>query len=176
MTNTFIRKNNRLYGFDYNANAHYFITTCVDKKIPCLSKINGEKTLLTTQGKIIETYLNTLKTKYPHIQLGEYSIMPNHIHLILFRSTAVSKIGIIQYISALKTLTSRDIRLSGLTEFKWQKSYYDRVIRSDMEYYNIANYIQNNPSRWAEDIENPVSSFKKTESEYYRAIFEILNP
>ena len=31
----------------------------------------------------------------------------------------------------------------------WQRGYYEHVIRSEAELYEIRQYIQQNPSRWA---------------------------
>jgi Transposase and inactivated derivatives len=36
----------------------------------------------------------------------------------------------------------------------WQRSYYDHVIRDENDYLNRWNYIDGNPSRWAEDEYN----------------------
>ena len=33
----------------------------------------------------------------------------------------------------------------------WQRSFYDHVIRNEKDYKEIAEYIQANPARWAED-------------------------
>ena len=33
----------------------------------------------------------------------------------------------------------------------WQRSYYDHVVRSEQDYRNIWNYIENNPAKWSED-------------------------
>ena len=33
----------------------------------------------------------------------------------------------------------------------WQRNYYERIIRNQLAYNNIANYINNNPVRWDED-------------------------
>ena len=32
----------------------------------------------------------------------------------------------------------------------WQKSFNDRIIRNEKEYYKIVEYIENNPSKWIE--------------------------
>ena len=32
--------------------------------------------------------------------------------------------------------------------FKWQKSFYDRIIRNEKELYNIRKYINQNPLKW----------------------------
>ena len=36
----------------------------------------------------------------------------------------------------------------------WQKSFHDRIIRDEQEYYKIAEYIKNNPTKWETDCFN----------------------
>ncbi len=38
----------------------------------------------------------------------------------------------------------------------WQRNYYERVIRNETELNAIRKYIQNNPSQWGLDQENPI--------------------
>lgn len=38
--------------------------------------------------------------------------------------------------------------------FKWQRSFYDRIIRNEKELHNIRKYIKENPLRW--DIEKDI--------------------
>jgi REP element-mobilizing transposase RayT len=52
---------------------------------------------------------------------------------------------------AYKTTTSKLIHLAGLTEFRWQRSFHDRIIRNRREYWNIYRYIKNNPVNWGND-------------------------
>lgn len=33
----------------------------------------------------------------------------------------------------------------------WQPRFHDRIIRDEMELYNVRNYIQNNPRNWLKD-------------------------
>ena len=39
----------------------------------------------------------------------------------------------------------------------WQRNYFDRVIRNDVELNAIREYIVNNPLRWDLDKENPAN-------------------
>jgi putative transposase len=39
--------------------------------------------------------------------------------------------------------------------FKWQPSFYDRVIRDEEELNNIRQYIDYNPDKWQWDRNNP---------------------
>jgi putative transposase len=39
-----------------------------------------------------------------------------------------------------------------LLDFKiWQRNYYEHIIRNELAYQNISNYIINNPAKWTED-------------------------
>lgn len=44
---------------------------------------------------------------------------------------------------------------NGFTNFKWQRNYYDHIIRNDLELNSIRQYIINNPLKWHLDKENP---------------------
>ncbi|MEG9475667.1 hypothetical protein V6W75_09580 [Mannheimia sp. HC-2023] len=33
----------------------------------------------------------------------------------------------------------------------WQRNYYEHIIRNEIAYFQITEYIQNNPSKWEED-------------------------
>ena len=37
----------------------------------------------------------------------------------------------------------------------WQRNYYEHVVRDEAELQRVREYIVNNPTRWAEDEENP---------------------
>ena len=37
----------------------------------------------------------------------------------------------------------------------WQRNYYEHVIRNEVDYGQIAEYITNNPRRWEEDALHP---------------------
>lgn len=40
-------------------------------------------------------------------------------------------------------------------EAVWQRNYYEHIIRDENDLVRIREYIVANPSRWAEDRENP---------------------
>ena len=44
-----------------------------------------------------------------------------------------------------------DIRKFNRTNHFFQPNYHDHIIRDDFEYYNIQNYIKNNPCNWGKD-------------------------
>lgn len=52
-----------------------------------------------------------------------------------------------------KSTTTKQINLmrKTFTHSVWQRNYYERIIDSEREYFNIANYIHDNPMNWAND-------------------------
>ena len=60
-----------------------------------------------------------------------------------------------ELVGALKTTSSKYIHRAELTAFQWQRSFYERIIRSEQELDRIREYIQTNPLRWQLDVENP---------------------
>lgn len=47
-------------------------------------------------------------------------------------------------------------KLAHLTNpsFKWKERYHDHIIRDEVEFYRIEEYIVNNPENWANDCLN----------------------
>ncbi len=70
--------------------------------------------------------------------------------------------AISQMVQWFKTMTTntyiRGVKEFGWTPFMgklWQRNYYEHIIRNSDDHGRIINYIYSNPSRWAEDAENP---------------------
>ena len=92
------RKENRLKNYDYNSCGAYFVTICTKGRIPLLwseGKYDfvGEDTILPPDnvplsacGKIVDDAIKSISKHYAHVQVLQYVIMPNHIHLILLIS------------------------------------------------------------------------------------------
>lgn len=53
-------------------------------------------------------------------------------------------------IGAYKTMTTKQINQLRGTEGEriWQRDYYDRIIRTNKELWNVRRYIHNNPYKW----------------------------
>ncbi|RXQ88835.1 transposase [Ancylomarina salipaludis] len=77
------RKHIRLRNFDYSSQAWYFITICTKNRKHTLGKIEDGKMHLSAIGEQAYLYWNKIPQHFPHIELGEFIIMPNHIHGII---------------------------------------------------------------------------------------------
>lgn len=171
------RKRNRMLGYNYSRNNLYFVTICVkDRKNYFGNVINsvgigrdlsehhlseqntrGSSMELNDYGTIAQNQWNWLASQYEYVVLHTFIIMPNHVHAILeIDSNLVAnqemKIkSVSELIGAYKTTSSKQIHLAGLSNFAWQRSFHDHIIRNDSSYERISNYIATNPERWKID-------------------------
>ncbi len=77
------RQSIRLSGWDYRKNAAYFITICTKNRKHYFGNVKNSKMIYTPVGAIADVLWYEIKNRNKNILLGEYVIMPNHIHGIL---------------------------------------------------------------------------------------------
>ena len=77
------RKSTRLKGCDYSQAGAYFITICVKNKKCALGKIGDGIVHFSQEGKFVSDAWNDLSRHYPHTNLDEFVVMPNHVHGII---------------------------------------------------------------------------------------------
>ena len=151
------RKPNRLAGYDYHTPNAYFITVCTKDKKCFLWNTAGfgivkpENLSLSVYGTIVRQCITAIPEHYPAVSIDHFTIMPNHIHLLLRIDTAhngqpMDTPTVSTVINQTKGAASKQAGFS-----MWQKGFYDHVIRSEQDYMDIWNYIEGNPYRWAED-------------------------
>jgi len=168
------RKLNRLKNFDYSSLGYYFVTICTKNRQEYFGNIIDDKMVLSKYGNIVQKYIFELPKRYKNIELDEFIIMPNHIHLIIIIKYTPIPVGTIHELSLrninnqlqrrnmllckiigfLKMNSSKQIHQMGLNLFQWQRSYYDEIIRNEYSLYFISQYIRENPINWNEDKNN----------------------
>ena len=157
-------KQYRLPGFDYSSNAAYFITIVTKNREHFFGEIKEGEMFLSEIGKYIEDNFKIIESTISHIQIEEYAIMPNHLHLIVTIITESNsnfefKKGIQPLLP--KSISSFINHLKGnikfwcisnnLSQFAWQPRFHDRIIRNEKEYTAISKYIENNVANWQHD-------------------------
>jgi len=170
------RKRNRLKGYDYSQDNLYFITICVKDRICCFGKIIEEvdfvetsndlsvceaalqyKIQLNEYGIIVKERLMWLETQYPYVILDNFVVMPNHVHAVIeidslkISDKEVKIKSLSSLVGAFKTTSSKLIHEIGFFDFSWQRSFHDHIIRTQLSYQNISNYIDLNPQKWQQD-------------------------
>ena len=157
------RKHPRLKKYDYSSTGAYFITLCTQNRRCLLSRIVGRGLApaeandieYTVWGKIAEKQLLSLEDRYPSLSIDQYTIMPNHIHIILIldkkTAGASPRPTVMDIVCAYKSLTTIECKKNGLNEKLFQTSFYEHVIRDRRDYEEIVKYIYENPLKWYYD-------------------------
>jgi len=86
-----------------------------------------------------------------------------------YKRTKMYLSKIIQAYKAEVTRRVKRISKDKIIGSVWQKSFYDRIIRTEKEFFNIQVYIHENQVRWQTDIENKLN--KNPDKKYYENIF-----
>ena len=73
----------RLKGYDYSSEGAYFITICVKDRECLFGEIINEKMNLSEIGKIAHNNLLGISQNVENIEIDEFVIMPNHVHVII---------------------------------------------------------------------------------------------
>ncbi|WP_298307621.1 transposase [Flavobacterium sp.] len=73
----------RLQTWDYSNNGAYFITICTQNREHFFGNIQNGIMQLSEIGKLAEQYWFEIPNHFPFIELGNFVIMPNHVHGIL---------------------------------------------------------------------------------------------
>ncbi len=141
------RKQIRLPYYDYTKEGMYFITICTKNRLKLFGNMkNNQKLELTREGSIAKQYLEKIEMIFKNVLIDEYIIMPNHIHMLLIINNK-KDITISRIIKQYKMYVSKQIKYS-----IWQKSFYEHIVRNELEYQRIKTYIQNNVINWKQDI------------------------
>lgn len=176
------RKRLRLKNYDYSKPGAYFITICVKNRKCVFGEIRNGKMFLNEWGKIVHQQWEWLHHQYDYLIMDEFVVMPNHFHAILIIADNIAGNGrdrslqnvycnqspqqpqkikpVPELIGAFKTTSSKLIHQSGLPNFKWQKSYYEHIIRNEHSMQRIRKYIIENPQKWESDLDYIFSSDK----------------
>lgn len=105
-------------------------------------------------GAIAHRCWADIPNHYPNVRLGEFVVMPNHIHGILmldgddrYRTNPSATSHIVRTYKSIVTKRS----ISVVPTFRWMRNYHDIIIRNDRAFRIITDYIRNNPKNWMRD-------------------------
>lgn len=73
----------RLQTWDYSNNGAYFITICTQNREHFFGNIQNGIMQLSEIGKLAEQYWVEIPNHFSFIELGNFVVMPNHVHGIL---------------------------------------------------------------------------------------------
>jgi REP element-mobilizing transposase RayT len=197
--------------WNYSNNGAYFITICTKNRRHFFGECSKGKMTLSTMGAIVQGFWFEIPKHFPFVQLGEFVVMPNHIHGVLILNKTnhvpvetlhcndstsdmvwpqeavwptelVEPLSIVvdpfqydlptqppprnEYFSKIspppgsapvivrsyKSVCTYHInKIFPDKNFGWQTRFWDNIIRDDMSFNRISNYIINNPRNWDKD-------------------------
>lgn len=79
----FTRKTPRAWWYDYSSWWCYFITFCTSHRQHYLSDIVDDQVVLTPAGQIVNSCIRQIHDHFSHVDIHDYVVMPNHVHLLL---------------------------------------------------------------------------------------------
>jgi len=187
MNNKFQNKyrisSSRLKSWDYGKNGAYFITICTGNREHFFGEIASENDENEMQfneiGKLAHEFWAEIPKHFPFVELGNYQIMPNHIHGILIidknnvvedvveasqcnvstengiKKEQMAKISpkrgtISVIIRSYKSVVTKNAHYIH-ADFEWQERFHDHIIRDSESFEKIQNYIENNVANWKDD-------------------------
>ena len=150
MAEFYSRKPTRIPNFDYSGDHYYFVTICTHE----MSCFFGNPGKLNIFGKIAENDLQNMEHHFEHLELVKYVVMPNHIHVIIrigCDQSAGKRPNLSTVVGLYKSGVTRKIREIQPDLTVWQRSFHDHIIRNDVQFQKIWEYIENNPLQWELD-------------------------
>ena len=73
----------RLQSWDYGTNGMYFVTICTKDQYHFFGEVVAKKMNLSGVGILADVLWYEIKNHAQHVTLGDFVIMPNHVHGIL---------------------------------------------------------------------------------------------
>lgn len=150
------RRSPRLKGWDYGCVADYFITAVTRGRLALFGSI-GEDGILTRSdvGEIAEHEWWRSVSLCRGAESPAFVVMPDHVHgIVSLNSESDDQVGdrrLTAFVGSYKAAVSRHAGRP-----VWQRSFFDRIIRSEAEFHALIEYIESDPGLWAERHENPV--------------------
>jgi REP element-mobilizing transposase RayT len=174
------RRSIRLKGYDYSSVGAYFITICAYQRACLFGEIVDGMMQLNEFGQIVaDEWLKSSEIRR-EIALGEWVVMPNHIHGIVFiqpveshnpvgaNDNGVGANGrsplqlmkprsISSFIAGFKSATTKHINIiRNMPRVPvWQRNYHKHIIRNQALLEKIRQYVQTNLLSWNADQLHP---------------------
>jgi len=127
------RKQIRLPLNVYERERVYYLTVCTHQRRPWFSGSNG---LAQSFAKHLVALAREREAK-----LFAWCIMPDHGHLLVQDSDLIALVRL------LKGKIAHEARPSTEGSRLWQRSFFDRALRSEQSVLDVARYVWTNPVR-----------------------------
>jgi len=141
-----------------------------------LGEIVDGRMQLSAVGQIVESCWQAIPEHFPNTKVDTFQVMPNHAHgiieireftcrgevtsphhLVGDETSPLHDVTLGKVIAYFKYQSTKRINvMSGKPGKKvFQRSYYDHIIRDDIDHFFVEQYIELNPIMWELDSDNP---------------------
>jgi putative transposase len=157
--------------WNYNSPGCYFVTICTAGKSKYLGEMINGKVLFSEMGWVAHELWLKIPEHFPHVQLGEFVVMPDHVHGILV-ITNDGGVPVVQprrdarfcvptplpgknefgpqsrnlgsIVRGFKAAVKKYATKKRL-HFTWQPRFNDRIIMNEKAFADISAYIRKHP-------------------------------
>jgi len=114
----------------------FFLTCCTHRRVRVLTTnpIPGMLVMSWKEAKDVHGWL-----------VGRYVIMPDHVHFFAAPARDGAK-SLGRFVSSWKTWSGNRIRAIA-PSFRWQREFFDHLLRSEESYQQKWEYVRANPVR-----------------------------
>ena len=154
------RNSYRFPGYDYAQPGTVFVTLCTTDRQHLFGSVDEGRVHLSPAGVAVDEAWHRIPTYVQGIALDVFVVMPDHVHGILHSGTRNGVSEPARVGDAIRWLKSvvveayrvgvRDAAWPPYDRHLWQRGYYDRITRTEMELIATRRYIEGNPGRWWE--------------------------
>lgn len=152
------------------------MTICTHERECHFGEIHDGEMQLNAPGTMVVNALERLNERFPEVKIDAHTVMPNHVHGIIWlvgaplvgapdhgmRATTRVAPTLGDVAGAFKSITTDEyihgVKMLEWAPFSgrlWQRNYYEHVIRNEKALNAIHSYIKANPSQWENDPDNP---------------------
>ncbi len=83
------RRTIRMRGYDYASEGAYFVTICTDDMRHLFGRVENGVMITNALGDIAQQCWDAIPQHMPHVDIGAFVVMPNHVHgIIIIREHA----------------------------------------------------------------------------------------
>jgi putative transposase len=162
----YTRRNSLRYpGYDYARSGAVFVTICTAGRQHLFGHVQGGEMQMTPAGVMVQQTWHRIPERFPDVLLDACIVMPDHLHGIILTGarpdvpTTNASLG--DMVRWFKSTTHAHYRKGVLDggwppydRHLWQRDYYDHIIRNDDDLDRVRAYIEANPARWQERVDN----------------------
>jgi len=109
------RRSIRLKDYDYSREGGYYVTICVQDRQCLFGEVINWGMRVNQFGKIVKECWEAIPDHFPHVELDEFVIMPNHVHGIIIIVGEQSSVGARRAVPLLLTSLVANLKVCGMS-------------------------------------------------------------